>query len=55
MPFINATIENNPNHIESSSPSKIASDEFATILLKKLTAIPQRPPMISTRLNRNFI
>jgi hypothetical protein len=48
-------IENSPSHVESSTPSIIASDEFTTILLKKLMAIPQMPPIVSKRLQRNFI
>jgi hypothetical protein len=54
-PPINTTIKNRPKAIEGFKPSKIGSDDFTTISLKKLMAMPQRLPIIMIIPNRYFI
>ena len=54
-PLSNAIIENNPRLTESSNPLMIGSVEFTTILLRKLIAIPQRPPVIRNIPNKSFM
>ena len=41
--------------METSSPLKMGSDEFTTIVLRKLTAAPQIPPAISKAPNKSFM